>query len=204
MNEAGEEKYRESEFKFLPIERDKEPLRLPLLDFSRRCGDTTLQGRLTDLYPQGQFAFSVGKIYPHQKLGLWLRHLTLCLERPTDVAPRTLWLEDTELGGFRKVEEPETHLASLLNLYHQGLNTPLAFYPGTSWDYVDKLFRSGDPVAAYRAAERKWLGNEHSPGDRSKPYQQLLFADTNILDETFERISLAVFRPLVEHLETGS
>ncbi|MGB7920179.1 MAG: hypothetical protein WCF40_08965 [Desulfobacterales bacterium] len=33
VNEAGEEKYRESEFKFLPIERGKEPLRLPLLDF---------------------------------------------------------------------------------------------------------------------------------------------------------------------------
>ena len=33
VNEEGEEKYRESEIKFLPIERDKEPLRLPLLDF---------------------------------------------------------------------------------------------------------------------------------------------------------------------------
>ena len=33
VNEAGEEKYRESEFKFLPIERDKEPMRLPLLEF---------------------------------------------------------------------------------------------------------------------------------------------------------------------------
>jgi hypothetical protein len=33
VNEEGEEKYRESEIKFLPIERDKEPLRLPLLEF---------------------------------------------------------------------------------------------------------------------------------------------------------------------------
>jgi hypothetical protein len=33
VNEAGEEKFRESEIKFLPIERDKEPLRLPLLEF---------------------------------------------------------------------------------------------------------------------------------------------------------------------------
>jgi hypothetical protein len=33
VNEAGEEKYRESEIKFLPIERDKEPQRLPLLEF---------------------------------------------------------------------------------------------------------------------------------------------------------------------------
>ncbi|MFZ0613099.1 MAG: hypothetical protein WAM73_12745 [Desulfobacterales bacterium] len=33
VNEADEEKYRESEIKFLPIERDKEPLRLPLLEF---------------------------------------------------------------------------------------------------------------------------------------------------------------------------
>jgi len=33
VNEASEEKYRESEFEFLPIERGKEPLRLPLLDF---------------------------------------------------------------------------------------------------------------------------------------------------------------------------
>jgi len=33
VNEADEEKYRESEVKFLPIERDKEPLRVPLLEF---------------------------------------------------------------------------------------------------------------------------------------------------------------------------
>ena len=33
VNEAGAEKYLESEIKLLPIERDKKPLRLPLLDF---------------------------------------------------------------------------------------------------------------------------------------------------------------------------
>lgn len=33
VNEASEESYRDTEIKFLPIERDKEPLRLPLLEF---------------------------------------------------------------------------------------------------------------------------------------------------------------------------
>jgi hypothetical protein len=33
VNEADEEIYREAEIKFLPIERDKEPMRLPLLEF---------------------------------------------------------------------------------------------------------------------------------------------------------------------------
>jgi exodeoxyribonuclease V gamma subunit len=178
--------------------------KMPPRDFSRRCAGLILEGRLTELYPQGQFAFSVGAFYPHQRLGLWLRHLALCLLRPADLPPRTSWLEAAEAGGFRPVETPEAILGPLLGLYRQGLDMPLPFYPGTSWAYAESLSLSGDPLAAYRAAQRKWLGNERQPGDSAKPYQQLMFADGDILDEAFERISLTVFRPLIEHREGGA
>jgi exodeoxyribonuclease V gamma subunit len=177
---------------------------LPVQDFSRPCGEVMLEGRLTDLYPQGQFAFSVNQFYPHQLLGLWLRHLVLCLTRPVDVTPRTFWLDGAEAGSFRPVEDPKAVLEPLVGLYRQGLEAPLPFYPGTSWTYAERLLRSGDPVTAYQAAERKWLGNERYSGDAAKPYQHLLFPDGNILDNTFLRISLAVFRPLIEHRETDS
>ncbi|MGD8589502.1 MAG: exodeoxyribonuclease V subunit gamma, partial [Chromatiales bacterium] len=155
--------------------------RLPVRDFALSCGQSMLQGRLTDLYPQGQFAFSVGALYPYQLLGLWLRHLVLCLTRPRDVIPRTFWLEAGEIGAFRSVENPEQILQPLLALYRQGLDMPLPFYPGTSWAYAESLLRTGDPALAYRNAQLKWSGNERYGGDRSKPYQQLLFADGDIL-----------------------
>jgi exodeoxyribonuclease V gamma subunit len=178
--------------------------KLPIRDFSRPCGEVLLEGRLTDLYPQGQFAFSVNQFYPHQLLGLWLRHLALCLVRPQAVTPRTFWLEAAEVGGFRPVEDPEAVLEPLLDLYRKGLEVPLPFYPGTSWAYAEHLLRKGDPAAAFQAAQRKWLGNERFGGDAAKPYQHLLFPDGNILDNAFVQISLAVFQPLIEHREIGS
>jgi exonuclease V gamma subunit len=91
-----------------------------------------------------------------------------------------------------------------MDLYRQGLDMPLPFHPGTSWAYAESLLRTGDPALAIRSAELKWSGNERYGGDGAKPYQQLLFAHGNILDEAFMRISLVVFRPLIEHRETGS
>jgi exodeoxyribonuclease V gamma subunit len=178
--------------------------KLTVQDFSRPCGEIILEGRLTDLYPQGQFAFSVNQFYPHQLLGLWLRHLALCLAGPQGVNPRTFWLEAAEAGEFLPVDDPEAMLEPLLELYRQGLEAPLPFYPGTSWAYAERLLRSGDPAVAYQAAERKWLGNERYPGDAAKPYQHLLFPDGNLLDQEFLRISLAVFQPLIEHRESGA
>ena len=176
---------------------------LPALDFSRSCGDVRLEGRLANLYPQGQFAFSVGAFYPHQLLDLWLRHLALCLVGPADVTPRTFWLETNDGGGFRTVADPESILEPLLDLYRRGLNDPLPFYPGTSWVYAERLLRCGDPTTAYQAAMLKWLGNERYTGDCAKPYQHLLYRNGDILDETFLQVSLAVFRPLIEHWESN-
>jgi exodeoxyribonuclease V gamma subunit len=176
---------------------------LPLRDFAVRCGDVTLEGRLQELYPQGQFAFSVTQFFPHQLLELWLRHLVLCMLRPADVALQACWLEADGEGSLRSVEEPERWLGQLLDLYRQGLDEPLHFYPGTSWVYAENYLRRGDPQAALHAAASKWQGNAWYAGDQAKPYQQLLFADGVMLDERFASISLAVFRPLIEHLETS-
>jgi exodeoxyribonuclease V gamma subunit len=172
---------------------------LPARDFCLPCGEAILEGRLVDLYPQGQFAFSVTRFYPHQMLRLWLQHLALCLLKPTDLQPVTFWLAGHEEGRLRPVEQPAQWLGELLDLYRQGFNQPLLFYPGTSWAYAENLLRKGDPQAAYAAARHKWQGNEWHGGDLAKPYHRLLFGDGVMLDERFMQISLAVFRPLIEH-----
>ncbi len=176
---------------------------LPVLDFALPCGDVTLEGRLQGLYPEGQFAFSVTRFFPHQLLDLWLRHLALCLLRPVDVTLKAYWLEADGAGSFRPVEEPEHWLMQLLDLYRQGLGEPLHFYPGTSWAYAESYLRRGDPLAAQNAAMSKWQGNAWYAGDQAKPYHQLLFADGVLLDQRFASVSLAVFRPLIEHLEAS-
>jgi exodeoxyribonuclease V gamma subunit len=92
-------------------------------------------------------------------------------------------------------------LDELLAGYRQGMDEPLPFYPGTSWAYAESYLRHGDPLAAYRAAHSKWVGNEWHPGDQDKPYQRLLFAGQMPLDERFVRLSLTVYAPLIEHME---
>ncbi|MDJ0807763.1 MAG: exodeoxyribonuclease V subunit gamma, partial [Gammaproteobacteria bacterium] len=148
--------------------------RRPVEDFSLNLEALTLQGRLQEHYQVGQLDFSLGVYHPHRKLGLWIKHLVLSLLSPAGQAAVSIWLDRGGQGRFRQVIEPESHLMRLAALYRQGMQAPLAFYPGSSWVYAEKLLDRADPQAALDALWKKWLGTEHSPGDCYKPYQRLL------------------------------
>ena len=83
------------------------------------------------------------------------------------------------------------------------MRAPLAFYPGSSWAYTEKLLNSDNPEAALTATVNKWLGNDYFAGDWQKPYQQLLMDRDAVLHRDFQETSLSVFKPLIDHLEGG-
>lgn len=171
------------------------------IDFDQPLGEGSLDGRLRGLYHQGQLSFRVGRFYPHQMLDLWLRHLVLNWLRPEGVGLWTSWLEREGGGRFTPVQEAERYLDQLLGYYRQGMCSPLHFYPGSSWLYAERLLAKGDQEAAYNAAITKWLGSDYYPGEQAKPYHQLLQCGTEMLDSSFFATSLAVFGPLMKHLE---
>ena len=193
MNAAQQMKAR-----LLALELGKQ---LPAQEFEMPCDGVILDGRLRGLYPTGQVAFSVGGFHPYQKLSLWIRHLVLSQLQPAGIECASVWLEQGTEGRFRQVDDPQLQLDKLLNFYRQGMQAPLHFYPGSSWAYAESLITKGNAETAENAAQSKWRGNDFHPGERDRPYHRLLMPGDSMLNTAFFEISLAVFKPLIEHLE---
>jgi exodeoxyribonuclease V gamma subunit len=173
----------------------KEPLEVDI-----PIGECRLKGYLRQINRSGLMAYSTSRLYPFRLVSHWLRHLVLNHLKPPGISAVTHLLEAGRAGRFRPVERTEPYLERLIHSYHQGLQSPLPFYPGTSWIYVDKLLH-GDQQKALLEAQRKWFGNQHQAGDGDKPYNRLLYPGGSPLGEGFMQISQALLQPLMEHLE---
>lgn len=177
---------------------------LPAIDLEFSYNGMSLSGQLRGLYRQGQVSFSVSRFYPHQMLDLWIRHLLLNQVRPQGEAQSSIWLEGQGQARLHPVKDAAQQLDRLLQLYWQGMHSPLHFYPGSSWAYAETFYKKADHEAACNAAANKWQGNNFFPGDLYKPYHRLLLPGESMLDADFYATSLAVFLPLIEHLESDA
>jgi exodeoxyribonuclease V gamma subunit len=173
---------------FLPLEVD-----LPF-------HPTRLTGHLHGVSPQGLLAYSTERLYPYQMIMHWVSHLVLNALVPPGVERVTRLLEDGRSGHYRPVEQAMTHLGILMDYYHQGMLSPLWFFPATAWIYQEKLGR-GDEEKARKAAQQRWFGNRYQGGDLDKPYQRLFWPDRPALDEAFFNSSRELLQPLMDHLE---
>ena len=170
------------------------------IDLDLTLAQGRLSGRLQNLLPDGQLVYTTGRFYPNQLLGHWLAHLALNLARPSGIAPETHLLQGDRQGRFAPAEDAQGLMASLMELYRQGLVRPLPFYPGTAWEYMQGLAKGGEEKAM-ESAGRRWYGNRRHAGDWSKPYNRLLWPDGDCFNEEFGDLAERVFSPLIEHLE---
>jgi exodeoxyribonuclease V gamma subunit len=101
---------------------------------------------------------------------------------------------------FNPVAENRKYLGDLLNVFKQGFEKPLHFFPDTSFEYVrQKQIKGKSKTAALALARRKWTSNEFARGESDNPYYDVCFKMTDPLDESFEEVSQAVFEPLLAH-----
>ncbi|MEJ2618909.1 MAG: exodeoxyribonuclease V subunit gamma [Candidatus Thiodiazotropha sp.] len=159
-----------------------------------------LSGHLQPVSRSGLLAYSTAGLYPYHLIKLWIRHLVLNQLRPQGVTLETRLLEVARVGRFTAVDQPERYLQDLLKAYQSGMQTPLPFYPGTSWQFVER-YRKGDPAKAQQEAEMKWFGNSYHSGDVNKPYNQLLYQGHAMNQQAFAETSLTLLQPLMDHLE---
>ncbi|MCG7931003.1 MAG: exodeoxyribonuclease V subunit gamma [Candidatus Thiodiazotropha lotti] len=159
-----------------------------------------LSGYLRTVNQSGLLVYNTAGLYPYHLLRAWIRHLVLNQLRPEGVSLETRLLEAERDGRFTPVDQPEEHLQKLMQAYQTGMQTPLPFYPGTSWQFVERYLQ-GDPEKAQKEAERKWFGSSHHSGDASKPYNQLLYQGHALNHQAFSETSLTLLQPLMQHLE---
>lgn len=173
----------------------------PPVEFDAERAGLRLRGWLHELTADGLVGYRPASIKPRDRLRLWLRHLLVNVRRPEGVAPVSRWLGLDGTLQLRPVADPERHLDDLLALYREGLQTPLALLPKTSWDYVKALHEGGksDPM---EQARKSWESNDHRSGEDCDPYLALAFRGCDeVLDETFQAVAVRFWRPFFEHAE---
>jgi exodeoxyribonuclease V gamma subunit len=168
------------------------------IDLTLRQG--RVSGRLHALTVAGLLAYSTARFYPHQLLRHWIEHLLLNLAKPPGVAPQSHLLEGGREGIYHPPEDARALLDGLLELYWQGQDRPLPFYPATAWAYMKGL--SGDDrEQAMQRARIQWYGNRYQAGDAAKPYNRLMWPDGNCFRAEFASLNETILGPLLAHLE---
>jgi exodeoxyribonuclease V gamma subunit len=177
------------------VERIADPLETQL-----KINEFCLQVRFPEIYRQGLIQIRYANQRAQDLLKCWLYHLALCALAPNDWPLTSILLFKNTTWKFSPVAENRKYLADLLNVFKQGLQNPLHFFPDTSLEYVrQKQIKGKSKTTALALARRKWVSNEFARGESDNPYYDVCFKTIDPLDESFADVSQAVFEPLLAH-----
>jgi exodeoxyribonuclease V gamma subunit len=123
-------------------------------------------------------------------IAAWLQHLCLNILSPEGVELKTRHVARDASFCFLPADQPQTLLMAWISAWREGLSQPLAFYPGTSWEWVTTRKTSA------------WGGNEKKPGEALDIWRQLaLRGREEPLGENFQAISQQLLLPLLQNLD---
>ena len=160
------------------------------------AGETwRLEGSLGDLRASGLVRYRYDDTRPVDYLSAWLAHLFLCAASPENIEKETIWYSRDGQFRLTPCATARETLHALMDLYRQGLSSPLHFFPKSSWACT----LDGGSI---KKAMAKWK-NARNPewGESSDLYYSLaLRGVTDPLDEAFMANSQTVFAPLIAGL----
>ncbi|MEI8233889.1 MAG: exodeoxyribonuclease V subunit gamma [Verrucomicrobiota bacterium] len=166
-----------------------------LLDL--RVSPFTLTGRLDALYGGRLAFFRPAKLKAKDRLQAWCAHLAWCAACGEAPPPPTV-LAGTD-GAVQFAPQPPERLLELLELFWQGLQAPLPFFPNTSLAFAESQEATGKPPL--ERARAVWRGNVRAQGECENASFRLCFGGADAggdpLDAAFETTALAVFGPLL-------
>ncbi len=170
------------------------------LQVEKTLGAWNITGRIPGVFGGFLLSHRCAEIKPNDLVQSWLRHLAAQLVAPR----RTVIIGLDKKSGtrcvlFDPVPAAEDQLASLLDLYWQGLRAPLKFFPKSAHAFASGMRRlaTSEDVNPKQLAMREWEGNDFSPAEAEDPHFKICFSnDPDPLDSEFEQIAGRVFEPL--------
>jgi exodeoxyribonuclease V gamma subunit len=145
----------------------------------------------------------------------WIRHVVWHALSPATLSP-TLTLVVGQKDGaqvlkwlkpIEKAEDAHKWLAELLQIYWQGQQEPLLFFPNTSLAFMKASTKDADDPEAIQAkriekARGKWEPDEFGQGfpESADAAHQLCFQNVDpLIDPRFAELAHAIFGPVVKH-----
>lgn len=174
--------------------------RLEDLDVELDIAGFRIFDRVTDVYENGLIKTIYANTKPKYLLNTWIYHLVInaLLEHKHSV--QSILLCKDAAWEFMPVSNALDIIKYLLNIYWKGMSDPLHFFPVSSFEYVCKiLLKNQTQPFALKTAQRKWNGSDFSRGESKDPYFERCFGKNDPLDKDFEKISMKIYSPLLNH-----
>jgi exodeoxyribonuclease V gamma subunit len=167
------------------------------------CGGYRITGSL-ETYPEGALLYRPGKVRDKDLIGVWIRHVLLNAGVPA--ASRALGCDFD--GGTAEIQEVRFKpvdavpiLQALLDLFAQGLQAPLAFYPASSYAFAQAEREGKD---AFARARNAWAGSDQHRGEGEDEAYYFHPGQLDPFQGDFRAQARAFFTPLLEAVEDGS
>jgi exodeoxyribonuclease V gamma subunit len=174
--------------------------RLEDLDVELDIAGFRIFDRVTDVYENGLIKTIYANTKPKYLLNTWIYHLVICVLLEAKSSVQSFLLCKDAAYEFAHVSNALDILKYLLNFYWKGMSEPLHFFPVSSFEYVCTiLLKNRIQSTALKAAQRKWSGSDFSHGESKDPYFERCFGKKDPLDKDFEKVSMKIFSPLLNH-----
>lgn len=167
------------------------------LPLQLKIGGWELTGTVSGLTATHAVAHRCASLKAKDLLRAWLQHLAANV---VSAGRTTYFIATDALVTFQPVADPKTIFAELLELYGQGLRSPLKFFPETSRAYAKRKFRPGAQATKppLEVAWDTWADGKFP--ENADPYFDLCFRNMeDPLDAEFEAIAEKVFAPILNH-----
>jgi exodeoxyribonuclease V gamma subunit len=176
------------------------------IDIDFEAAGFDLSGRLASVSDLGYVHIRYARQRVKDLLQAWIYHLIYCHTAPPDYKSSSYLICKDSAVHFEPLTASLPILETLLQVYREGLEIPIHFFPESSFEFTEQLLRKAQPeTIALQRAGRKWIGsqfNQFSNSESSDPYYDLCFRHIDPLDDEFRKIALTVFEPLLTHSRT--
>ncbi|MFH2130540.1 MAG: exodeoxyribonuclease V subunit gamma [bacterium] len=181
---------------------EKAPLSPLAVDLA--LGRFQIQGKIDPVRPAGLIRYRFARIKTKDRIASWLEWLLFNHLVPDTGARQSILVGLNQTGAIQiltanPVENPETHLNALLEIYWAGLRRPLPFFPQSSAAYVEAL-TGKTPEKAMSQALKKWVGSDLY-GEQDDPAFARCFGHTQPLNDAFAAVSRSILMPVFSHYD---
>jgi exodeoxyribonuclease V gamma subunit len=159
-----------------------------------------LTGTADNIYNGRSIFFRYATAKGMDILSAWITHLALCAGG--EFSGETYLISKNITQGWGQVAGCREILASLLEIYEEGMMKPLPLFPKSSLRFAEVFHdgKKGEPGARALKAAAGAFSSSYYRGDSDDQYIRKFFSDIYLCRDKFQELALKVYAPVYENM----
>lgn len=171
-------------------------IQLNPLDIDLELQNFRITGCLQQIYSNNMFIYRYASLKGKDLISAWIEHLFLNVKSKKDYPTETVLIMKDSIQKFTAVDNATEILTSLLQLYWQGLSSPLSYFPKAAYSYSYK------GKWDLEKARRDWKSSYNDLlSEADEPAFKLCFGTCDPIDQCFATLTRTIYEPLLVHLQ---